>query len=324
MQRRKTLSSFDLFLDTVCNTFGGVLFIALLVAIQVRHSVEQISPEACSPKRIAELLHRTDELALEIESAVLVLETIRKTMPEPDDEYEKHLVATYSELLEKKNDIVVQKAELSRDFMALAKENAELSQRLKDTEEQLIELKAVESQLSQTVQNLLNEQPKHEQKIDELRNLVSTLETETAQKTVQLQDKNAPDRNSHTEELILPRMRDAGRLRPFYLVLRYNRLYVVANRSDFDAGGDDLGTPKKDRGSPVMDSDLTKHNIRNALQSVSPATNFIGIFVYGDSVDSFYIVRNAVINAGFRYELIPSMDDSRWFIQENNGATQIQ
>ena len=144
------------------------------------------------------------------------------------------------------------------------------------------------------------------------------------QKTDRLQN---PDSNSRKEELHLPKLQDSGHLRPFYLVLRFNRLYVVDNRGDFDnigPRGNYLGVPKKDRGIVVDDYDAVKRQIRNAFQSTSPTLHYIGVFVYGDSVDSFYIVRDVVMGAGFRYELIPSPDDLPWSFGSGSGSVQIQ
>ena len=323
-RRQNTQSSFDLFLDTVCNTFGGVLFIALLIVIQVRHTVEQPSHETSSPEQIDALLHRTEELAAEIESATALLETIRKTMPKPIDEEDSMMVAMYSELLEKKNDYVTQKTERTRDYLAQVKENAVLAQKLDEIQEKLEELKNTESQLTQTTQTLQSEQQTLEQKNKELQTLDRSLKAEVAQKTNRVQEKDDPDKNSRKEELFLPKLEDAGHLQPYYLLLRFNRLYVVEKRSDFDYVLNDLGIPKKTHGLAVEDTDAVKRQIRSMFQSKSPDVNFIGVFVYGDSVDSFYLVRDEIMGAGFRYELIPSPDDTPWVFGAGSGSTQIQ
>ncbi len=329
MPRRKSTppSSFDLFLDTVCNTFGGVLFIAILIAIQIRQTAEQPPPEACSPERIAELARRADELVVEIESATMLMETVRKTMPEPVDEKDKKLVTAYSELLEKKDEIVSKKSELTRDGLKQFRENAELEQRLKKIEDKLEELKETEARLAKIVQELQSEQRNLEQKTDDMKAIAARLEAETTNKTDRVRDKNDPDKNSRKEELFLPKMQDSGSLRPFYLVLRYNRLYAVVDRGDFtDTGprGKDLGVPKRSRGFVVEENDTVKRKIRDLFRLVLPNTHYIGIFVYGDSVDVFYVIRNAATEAGFRYELIPTTDDAHWSFGEGSGSTQIQ
>lgn len=324
MRRQNTQSSFDLFLDTVCNTFGGILFIAILIAIQIRQVEAPPSPESCSPERIAELLQRAEEISIEIQSAVVLLETVRKTIPEPIDENARNLVATYSELLADKNSLVTKKSELTQDCLAHAQENADLERDLKKIEEKLQQLEARESRLTQTVQDLQNRQRDLQRKADDAKKLLSDLETEVAQKTDKVQDKHDPDKNSRKEELYLPKMQDSGHLRPYYLVLRYNRLYIVEQRDDFNYRGNMLGVPKRDRGFFVDESDIAGRKIRDAIRMQSPSRNYIAIFVYGDSVESFYAVRDILISADFRYELIPSPDDTPWSFGSGPGSAQIQ
>ena len=300
------------------------MFIALLILIQVHHTVESPSHESCSPIRIAELVQQSEVLAVEIESATVLLDTIRKTMPEPVVEKDKIIVARYSELLARKNDILIRKSETTRNYLTLVKENAELERQLKEIEKILTEFRTEESVLTQITQTLQNEQKTLEQQITELQNIGRSTEADVAQKTDRLQN---PDSHSRKEELHLPKMQDSGYLRPFYLVLRFNRLYVVENRSDFNnigPNGHYLGVPKNDRGIMVGDYDAAKRQIRNIFQSVSPSSHYIGVFVYGDSVDSFYIVRNEIMGAGFRYELIPTPDDFPWTFEIGGGSVQIQ
>lgn len=324
MRRQSVQSSFDLFLDTVCNTFGGILFIAILIAIQIRQVEAPPVEESCSLERIEELLQRSEELTDIIRNATLLLETIRKTLPEPVDENDRNLVATYSELLDNKNALIAKKSELTRDCLAQAKENADLERDLKIIEEKLEQLEIEESRLAETVRGLQGKQRDLQRKATDAKNLVSELETEVAQKSDKVQDQHDPDKNTRKEELYLPKMEDSGNLRPFYLVLRFNRLYVVERREDFDYQGNRLGTPKRNRGLFVDDTDAVRRSIENLVRSLSPSQHYVAIFVYGDSVDSFYVIRDILIAKDFRYELIPSPDDTPWASGSGAGSTNVQ
>lgn len=324
MRRRNFNSSFDLFLDTVCNTFGGILFIAILIAIQIRYVESTPSRESCSPERIAELTRRAEELTVEIDSASMVLKTIRRTLPEPIDENERKLVSAYSDALDKKNAAIARKAMLTGQCLAQVRENMLLERELERIEAKLEQLKVEESQRTRAIRNLRNAQEVLERKADDLRNLVGELKTEVALQTEKVREKSDPDENSRKEELHLPKMTDAGHLRPFYLVLRFNRLYVCIHREDFHYRGNQLGVPKKDRGFFVEDNDTVKRKIRNSFQTVAPSGNFIGVFVYGDSAESFHVVRDVIIASGFRYELIPTADDTPWSFGGGSGSTQVQ
>ena len=332
MRRRKKQlqSSFDLFLDTVCNTFGGVLFIAILIAIQVRHTVERSIQEYDSVEHIAELLQREEDLVVDIEKTTILLETIRKTLSEPFGEIEKQLVFLYSELLDKRNNAVARKSELIRDFVSQTNGNAELSSDLNEIERIKAERLIEELRLTQTIQSLRSNQLSLEQ-ILEQRNTdqqdrVDALEAQNLRLKQQVRDRHNPDKHIREEMLHLPKMQDAGDLRSHYLVLRYNRLYVVGNRvdrhSDFDYSDNYLGTPKRDRGFAINGPDV-KDVIRSTFPR-SPDTHYIGIFVYGDSADSFHIVRDVIVSEGFKYELIPTQNNTSWRFGTGNRPSGVQ
>ena len=63
-RRRSTVSSLDLFLDTICNAFGGIMFISILISILIQMRGDQ--SESTSTKdgigeREARELQRTIE-----------------------------------------------------------------------------------------------------------------------------------------------------------------------------------------------------------------------------------------------------------------------
>ena len=52
-RRRNAQDSLELFLDTICNMFGGFLFIMLFVVVAMRDSVENSESEAISQERMS-------------------------------------------------------------------------------------------------------------------------------------------------------------------------------------------------------------------------------------------------------------------------------
>ena len=314
-------------MDTVCNTFGGVLFIALLIALQVRHTVEQQAPGIPSTERIAELLQQAEALALEIESKTILLETIRRTLPKPVGESEIQLVAQYSELLDKRNDVVARKSERTHNLLTYTSENAELIRNLQEIDKILKERQVEEAQQIQIVQSLQNsrktfEDTLREQKRTDSQDAIALLEAEIERLKQQIQGKT--NVQTRVEKLFLPKMEYSDKP-AFYLMLRYNRLYIVhvsVNRSDFDYRGNEVGIPKRDRGFAVNNPEVVKQQLRSIIrsQSLFPTTHEIGILVYGDSAGSFHIVRDAIKEEGFRYVLRPSKDDYPWSFGGGGGG----
>ncbi|MDB4423148.1 hypothetical protein OAG34_01380 [bacterium] len=101
MRRRQTQTdSFDLFLDTICNTFGGIIFMAILVAILIQtrsvlHEPEQTDQTTHTPQEMRELQARLTAA----ESSVQRLSIALESMPEinPSDDFREY-VETTSEL----------------------------------------------------------------------------------------------------------------------------------------------------------------------------------------------------------------------------------
>ncbi len=66
MARRRSLmsdtSSLELLLDTICNTFGGIVFVSLLVVILVNMSSRETADTPPEPVTQAEMLKKQTEL----------------------------------------------------------------------------------------------------------------------------------------------------------------------------------------------------------------------------------------------------------------------
>ena len=65
-RRRNAQDSLELFLDTICNMFGGFLFIMLFVVVAMRDSVENSESEAISQERMSAAAF--EELEIELET----------------------------------------------------------------------------------------------------------------------------------------------------------------------------------------------------------------------------------------------------------------
>jgi hypothetical protein len=97
-------------------------------------------------------------------------------------------------------------------------------------------------------------------------------------------------------------------------MLRYNRLYRISNRSDFNFSTDEfVGEPKRNHGIPLNDSAECRKQIINLLQYYSPTSSYIAAITYRDSFEYFYIFRDIVSEKGFEIQIMPSPNNSVWF-----------
>jgi len=119
-------------------------------------------------------------------------------------------------------------------------------------------------------------------------------------------------------------LQDAGNLRPQYFVLRFNRFYRVSNRGDFDYTGNMLGIPRQNRGIPVDGTENVKQQIRSMFRNHHSNNEFLSVIVYGDSADHWYIIRDLLVATGFKYELIPTADDTPWILGGGSGSASVQ
>lgn len=89
MSRRSNeeISSLDLLLDTICNAFGGIVFIALLMAILTQATSDTIKADAKEERQIIDALKATEAVAILsniVEELNGKLKTINSSMPEAE------------------------------------------------------------------------------------------------------------------------------------------------------------------------------------------------------------------------------------------------
>ena len=283
MRKRRTTShsSLELFLDTICNVFGGIVFIAILIAIQIRHTEGTIQPpEALSPERIAEAQQELDQISADIETLRVLFETTSATLPKPIDPAAFERADLYYKLSAAKGAAAVKKAELLNQHLAWEKERI-------DWEDSTKNVKTLLQQAKNDRQRLAEE--------------VGKLNRQVAQ-------------NQRKENVYMPKLREAaGNKSPKTFILNFNRLYFEGDKKNFDyilneSDGSKTVIPKKNAGILVEDTPRSKKQIYNLFnKNVDSRKEYPSIRVYGDSADSWHIIREMNVHFGVEYELIPQI-----------------
>ena len=321
-KRRANSSSFELFLDTLCNVFGGVIFIAILIAIQIKYTEGIIKPpEALSPIEIAKLQQELDQISSDIDISKVLFATLLASMPKPQDPAEQERAELFYALSAKRGTAITKEAELLNQLLAMEKDLLDWEDKIKDIETLLRQTEAERRQLAQEIEQQQTEQQTANISARELQSEIDNLDQQIARKEKNLE---AEDNQPRNEVIYLPRLRDVSDRGPVYFVLRFNRFYAVRNRGDFIYTGNELGTPRRDRGIPVDDTEAAKRQISSLFQGNVRATTYLSVFVYGDSADQWYIIRDLMIAAGFEYELIPTKDDTLWVFGGSGGSATVQ
>jgi chromosome segregation ATPase len=248
-------------------------------------------------------------------------ETLQATMPRPKDPAEQDRADQFYKLSSAKGSAAEKKAELLNQQLAMATELIDWEDKIKNIETKLQQEKDERQKIAQEVEQQQQDQQATRTSSSKLQSEIDDLNRQIAQKEKNLNNNTNQQRN---ETIYLPKLRDAGGKRAVYFVLRFNRLYKVSNRGDFDYTGNMLGIPKRDRGIVVEDTESAKRQIRSIFQNNVSNAEFLSVFVYGDSADQWYIIRDLFVIAKFEYELIPTADDTPWVFGGSGGSSSVQ
>ncbi len=264
MRRRRAtteLGSLDLLLDTICNTFGGIIFLAILVAVLLQfsgsahQSVAKTTPSSAS-----------DALAEEIAAA-------------------RRAIARQDQLI----------ASLDRTTSsAPAGDIAQLKKQLAEATEPL-----------------------------RLREQLSSLETRLSNEAA-----------ARTRETRLP-MLHATTKTEVPIFLKAHRLTVLvksdAARSVNDAdiiqqrssSGQRSVGPRPGAGIALTADSVPKDQIAAALAGFDPAKEYLAVFLWDDSFDTFAALRTLMVEKGFEYRLVP-LPEEVTAIPEGASSGQVQ
>ena len=173
--RRKLPESLELLLDTMCNTFGGIMFIALSLVIisqLVLKNIRQEDPEARDRREIQNVKSRIAKLEDKIqEEKVKVLEeTIRKACDTPE---RKQVIKALLEA-EKRN------AEIAREVAVERQKFSDEAERLNELKKQESDLK---SQISDQARKNAKTEREQEKTLTALQKKIRELEQKLATAT---------------------------------------------------------------------------------------------------------------------------------------------
>lgn len=286
MSRRKSQGdSLDLLLDTICNTFGGVLFIAILVVILLQFTSESSSPAEARPNVPPDVLQR---LRTRYEAAAAQLAQLRKTLSS-----QEQVIAEYAPDAVRKQ--VDERAVLTAERDRLQAELDEMTSDNLETAEQTAEVLASNAALRQSLEE---SRQRHAELEEELREL----------------------RESRRQDAALPVVRAASGKSEIGVVVRYGRMYVWhkygpygirqgLNLDEFVVVGEEDGAlvthPNPAAGVVLDGSDAMRRAILARLSQFSPSEHYITAVVRPDSFGQFAFLRDTLVARGFHYRLMP-------------------
>ena len=286
MKRRRIVqaSSLDLFLDTICNAFGGIMFMAILLSVLVQNRSKQ--PATVSPSHVQmtasearEVVSKFDSLSSTHSRLSELLIELRKSQPLPDNEEIRNLYRQCEQAQKELDDVLLQQSEVSKELGKQLERNAKIVQSKEDFRASL------------------------------------TAERSSLEKDTRALDEALA---GQMEVLKLPVVKTSSKVR-VYLFLQYNKIYALTtlpvevsihselNEEHFNIRRIDdrafNAAPKSSRGwSP------TSKEVASYLKSCSSASHVFAVLVWPDSHAEFGLLKEKLIEQGFQYELQPIPD----------------
>jgi hypothetical protein len=292
----------ELLLDTITNTFGGILFIAILLSLLLKSS-SRTAQEAASP---TEPMSAVEQVELESRVADLQqnAESLRQRLasaPQPgrsqaDDSLLGQLSAAAAEV----EKAVATRAEAVGNTLESQREAATATQQFEMLEE---ERKSVVERLAEA-----------ENRMASAREQAAKL----AEAAVQL---DRPPGAAEIEQTVgLPSLRPSVKTE-VAIYVRFDRIFLMhtwrngvrlgPNTEQFvivplpaGSGAQQVARPKPDAGMPVNASTINAE-LGRLLQPFSPDRFVISMVVFEDSFDVFQLIKSAIVRNGYEYRPIP-------------------
>ena len=292
--------SLDLLLDTICNTFGGILFISMLVVILVNAASQDVSsslPTQVDHQRLVESRRQLSDMTIKLDSLRLA----------------------------------VRQTEQLRDRFTDAEGQAVIDdlQVLQDTTELLHETRDASLWELAETQELINETARETAR---LRVAMRNAQQDLAATQRQLESEVAL--RSRTSKL--PRQKTTTRQQaPFFL--KAGRLCSYANvdsrgnlsRNEtevrlLEEGGKTFAVPVGGAGLMVKPDGSNVDEVTRRLEPFDESKYFIAIVVWDDSFEQFQIIKDAAVRGNYEYQLIPMSRDEKIYIGEAVDQPTVQ
>lgn len=292
------VGSLELLLDTICNTFGGILLISLLVALLLNATSRELREKTAAPQSEAALL----QSEIERERLSSELSDLREAVGQ--------------------RKVVVGKL-LPSELIAEAREYRDA----KLHHAQLVERKSDNVGGASQAQSRLNELART---AAELSDKLEQARREAAQLAKKLADQVA----ARSRDATIPRLRLATTAPRVYF-LTQKRLYGPWPRRQYASGNDEefvvteesdrrILSPKPGGGIAISSDEKNLNEIKSRFANVNPNDEHVQIFVWPDSYGEFEPVRRAVTELGIMIELVPISRAAEVFIGPRTTPSFVQ
>ncbi len=293
LARSNESSSLELLLDTICNLFGGMILLAILVVMQTQRTVDRIPQDAGST-----------EVHLEIRKLDFEYERLRDEVMRIENQ-KTHLDDIYH-------------ASASPNVNKLLDTKREFLEAIKEANERLVGLQKDLSYSTTSSKELKNNIDNIEQQAEAKQKQIQSLEQEIINANQQL-----------PKDVRLPHRQSTYTKSPRYYVVKGRRVYPYGGKGRLTGtpyeSEDCLVTPLpgsghiffqaikvepvKGKGIAVPEKRSSNYIFLTTLKECRSSTHYVVFFVYNDSESfrSFQKLKKIVLDRGFLFSVSASL-----------------
>jgi hypothetical protein len=308
MARKSDLndSSLELLLDTICNTFGGVLFLAMLVSLLLTQTRKRSELEAetadpvpaVSAADLVRLDARADEAERELAQLEAVVADVRQMGSQMADPGYREKLDAMQQAVRVENELAARRVRVLREIADAQAAAARAAGKTTATERERAEAE-------------------HELEVARTRLEAATRERERlVQSAIRLRDDIARSATVSTTGRA-PRERDTDKSE-FGVMLKYGRMYLMHN---YGSGEREVNTkdfvlnpgllnntaePKPNAGLDLKDRSLSVAALRRYLAPHPARDWYPCLVVHPDSFEEFLTLKAALVSLGYEYRLMPT------------------
>ncbi|MGY8654213.1 MAG: hypothetical protein ACKVJX_11395 [Verrucomicrobiia bacterium] len=296
--------SLEMLLDTMCNTFGGIILIALMISLIAKDA--KPAPELTDAEVVAKEMQerKLQQAKEELKQAQMFNQKLAAQLGDPGR-------TEQIKLLERREDV-------ADSFEETKKELQEAQQKLVETAKSIEEMEQMKKDRS--AENVMMTKQREEEK---------KRSQDLAAELNDVQKRLTREMNNRVRRLRLPREHETTK-EPVEMIVRYGRIYPVQRyirgaSSGFNSGaikltsvGDELREL-----APIPDKGIDpSNNIRAMVDYYKqlPRNSYLVFRVYGDSFGQFNISKEAASRMGKELSWVPLEDDARIMMGFGSGA----
>ena len=291
------ISSLELLFDPICNMFGGIIFIAILVVILTSlTSAKKAQNTASATRASLDARIRTDEMTHQIadmERATALLERIEAQTISPAQHSTKNAI---DQIRVAQADAQRRAAEAEAWLKGLDQWKRQSLDLDKSMETRRAEVEQLKDRLEQTTRsNTLDVRLPMEQVTRRLQ-VIFIL--------------------AHNRAYFVPLASGSGALKGLF----DGHVTIETRTSLFGSSGDSgmIVTPVKDKGFSATE-DRDGRELEKVFRHIDPSAYFVDLFVVGDSIPTFQAMRSRLLTRGFRYNVHTSESPTVYF----NAAKEV-